>query len=188
MIITGGIWLRLVLLGLAAVILQVSFFSGLDILGSSPDGALLVVMALGLLGGSLTGAVAGFAIGFGIDCLLLQTLAATSLPLMAVGYAAGRYREGFGRPTRAATMLLGGALTLLGVAVFGAIQIGLGVDADVSTIVIRDAFVKTLLGALLALPILWLVRLLLRPALIDERPARRRTGRPSVTPTTLPEG
>lgn len=188
MIITGGIWLRLALLGLVTVILQVSFFSGLNLLGSSPDGALLVVMALGLLGGSLTGAVAGFAVGFGIDCVLLQTLGAGSLALMAIGYAAGRYREGFGRPTRAATMLLGGALTLLGVAVFGAIQVGLGVDADVSTIVIRDAFVKTILGALLALPTLWLVRWLLRPALVDERPPRRRAGRPSVAATTLPEG
>ena len=67
--------------------------------GSSPDGALLVVMSLGLLGGSLSGTVAGFAIGFAIDCLLLQTLGATSLSLMAVGYVAGRYREGVGRPT-----------------------------------------------------------------------------------------
>jgi rod shape-determining protein MreD len=168
MILTRPIWIRLIGLGLPTVVLEVSFFSELDILGSSPDGAILVVIALGLLGGSLTGAVAGFSIGFGIDCLLLQTLGATSLALMGVGYVAGRYRESFGRPTRAATMLLGGGLTLLGVTAFGAIQIGLGVDADVSTIVIRDAFVKSILGALGAVPVLSLVRRLLRPALVDE--------------------
>ncbi len=182
MILTPPIWGRLVALGLITVVLEVSFFAGLDVLGSSPDGALLVVMSLGLLGGSLIGAVAGFAIGFGIDCALVQTLGATSLALMAVGYAAGRYREGFGRPTRAATLLLGGALTLLGVTAFGAIQVGLGVDADVSTIVIRDAFIKSIIGAVLALPVLWLVSLLLRPAVVDDRPSGRR---PSAAETTL---
>ena len=170
MILTRPIIVRLVLLGLVTAILEVSFFSQLRVLGSSPDFALLVVMSLGLLGGSLSGAVAGFGIGFVIDCLLLQTLGATSLSLMAVGYVAGRYREGFGRPTLGATVLLGGALTLLGVTAFAAIQVGLGVDADVSTIVIRDAFITTLIGAGLAPPVLWAVRRLLRSALIEDRP------------------
>jgi len=182
-ILTRPIIVRLVLLGLITAILEVSFFSGLRVFGSSPDGALLVVMSLGLLGGSLSGAVAGFGIGFVIDCLLLQTLGATSLSLMAVGYVAGRYREGFGRPTLGATALLGGVLTLLGVVAFAAIQVGLGVDADVSTIVIRDAFVTTIIGAALAPPVLWTVRRLLRPALIEDGPGaggERRS--PGVTP------
>ena len=104
MILTRPIIIRLLVLGLVTAILEVSFFSQLRVLGSSPDFALLVVMSLGLLGGSLSGAVAGFGIGFVIDCLLLQTLGATSLSLMAVGYVAGRYREGFGRPTLGATV------------------------------------------------------------------------------------
>jgi rod shape-determining protein MreD len=182
-ILTRPIILRLVGLGLLTAILEVSFFADLRVFGSSPDGALLVVMALGLLGGSLSGAVAGFGIGFVIDCLLLQTLGASSLSLMAVGYVAGRYREGFGRPTLGASFLLGGALTLLGVTAFAAIQVGLGVDADVSTIVIRDAFVTTIIGALLAPPVLWAVRRLLRSALIDDgggAGGERRAPRPSA--------
>lgn len=189
MILTRPIVIRLLILGLVTAILEVSFFAGLRVFGSSPDGAVLVVMSLGLLGGSLSGAVAGFGIGFVIDCLLLQTLGATSLSLMAVGYVAGRYREGFGRPTLGATVLLGGALTLLGVTAFAAIQVGLGVDADVSTIVIRDAFVTTIIGAALAPPVLWAVRRLLRPALIEDRPEggeRRRSSAPA--PATELEG
>ena len=188
MILTGPIVIRLLLLGLLTAILEVSFFSGLRVFGSSPDGALLVVMSLGLLGGSLSGAVAGFGIGFAIDCLLMATLGATSLALMAVGYVAGRYREGFGRPTLGATILLGGALTLLGVTAFAAIQVGLGVDADVSTIVIRDAFVTTIIGALLAPAVLWAVRRLLRPALIEDRPGgggERRRPQPPAPATGL---
>jgi rod shape-determining protein MreD len=174
MILTPRITARLIAIGLMTAILQVSLFAGMRVLGSSPDLAILVVMSLGLLGGSLSGTVAGFGIGFLVDCLLLQTLGATSLALMAVGYVSGRYREGFGRTTPWATVVLGGLMTLLGVTAFAAIRIGLGVDADVSAIVIRDAFVKTLLGAVLAFPVFWSERRLLRPALIEDRPRSRR--------------
>jgi rod shape-determining protein MreD len=188
-ILTRPIIVRLVLLGLAAAILQVSCFSGMRILGSSPNVAILVVMSLGLVGGSLSGTVAGFGIGFLIDAVLLHTMGATSLALMAVGYVAGRYREGFGRPTAGATVLLGGTLTLVGVLAFAAIQVGLGVDADVSPIVIRDTFITTLLGAALAVPVLWAVRRLLGPALIEDRPGggggRRRGERPSTSALEL---
>jgi rod shape-determining protein MreD len=132
------------------------------------------VISLGLLGGSLTGAVAGFSIGLLIDCLLLQTLGAFALTMLTVGYVAGRYRENVGPPRRWAVLILGGALTLLGAVVIAAVQIGTGVDADVSFLVVRDAVVKSLIGAVLAVPVLLLVRLVVRPALIDERRASRR--------------
>ena len=61
---------------------------------------------------------------------------------------------------------------------FAAIQVGIGVDADVSTIVIRDAFVTTIIGAALAPPVLWAVRALLRPALIEDRPGAGASRRP----------
>jgi hypothetical protein len=48
------------------------------------------------------------------------------------------------------------------------------VDADVSTLVIRDAFLKMLLGALFSLPVFLLVRIVLRAALIEDRPGGRR--------------
>ncbi len=79
--------------------------------------------------------------------------------------------------------LLGGAFTLLGLVAFAAIQVGTGVDADVSTIVIRDAAIKTLLGAALALPVFLLVRLVLRPALIEDRRSARRPVAPRAAET-----
>jgi hypothetical protein len=134
-ILTTGIIVRIAVLVLVTALAQVTCFSKMVIFGTSPDVALLVVVALGLV---------------------------------------GRYRENVGRPTRAAVPVLGGAFTLLGVLAFAAIQVGTGIDADVSTIIIRDAFIKTLIGAALAIPVLGGVRLLLRRALIEDRPVSRR--------------
>jgi hypothetical protein len=62
--------------------------------------------------------------------------------------------------------------------VIAAIQIGTGIDANVSFLVVRDAIVKTLIGTLLAIPVFLLVRLVVRSALVDERRAARRTPAP----------
>jgi rod shape-determining protein MreD len=174
MILTPGIVARLAALGVFAAVAQVVCFSKMDVFGTDPDFALLVVFSLGVLGGSLTGAVAGFSIGLLMDCLLFETLGGFALTMLTVGYVAGRYRETVGRPTRGAVPLLGGALTLLGALVIAAIQIGTGVDANVSFLVVRDALVKSLIGAILAIPVLLAVRLVVRSALVDERRAARR--------------
>jgi rod shape-determining protein MreD len=176
MILTPKIGVRLALLGLLAALLQVTFFSKLHLLGTNPDGAALVVMTLGLLGGSVAGAVAGFSIGLLVDCLLMQTLGAFAAALMAVGYLAGRYRESVGQPRKATVALLGAGFTLVGVLAFAAIQVGIGVEADVGAGVIGDALVKTLFGAGLSVPVFLGVRLALRPALVEDRPAGRRSG------------
>jgi rod shape-determining protein MreD len=178
MILTRGIIARLAVLGMLVAVAQVVCFSKMDVFGASPDVAILVVISVGLLGGSLSGAVTGFSIGLLIDCLLLETLGGFALTMLTVGYVAGRYREAVGRPTRAAVALLGGALTLLGAMVIAAIQIGTGIDANVSFLVVRDAIVKSLIGAALAIPVLLLVRLVVRSSLVDERRAARRTPAP----------
>jgi rod shape-determining protein MreD len=174
-ILTPGTIARLVALCAFVAIAQVVCFSKMDVFGSSPDVALLVVFSVGVLGGSLTGAVVGFSMGLLIDCLLLETLGGFALTLLSVGYVAGRYRETVGRPTRGAVALLGGALTLLGASVIAAIQIGTGVDANVSVLILRDAVIKSVIGAALAIPVLLLVRLVVRSALVDERRGARRT-------------
>ena len=180
MILTRGIWARLVFLGLFTALAQLSFFAKLHFLGASPDFAALVVITLGLLGGSMTGAVAGFSIGLLIDLLMLQTLGASALSLLTVGYVGGRYRENIGVPKRGNVVLLGGGLTLVGALVFAFLQLMVGLDADVSPLVARDILVVSLLGMALILPVLAAIRRLLRPALIDDRPRSSRPVTPSV--------
>ena len=116
MIVTWRIGLRLALIIAVTVVLQISFFSYLDLLGSAPDVVPVVIVSLGLLGGGVVGAVCGFGAGLLLDSVLLQTLGVSSLTLLSIGYLAGRYREGFEISNAFVAPLLTGGLTLLGAA------------------------------------------------------------------------
>jgi rod shape-determining protein MreD len=174
MIVTRRIALRLALILLVTVLLQVSFFSYIGVLGSTPDLVPVVIVSLGLLGGAVAGAVCGFAAGFLIDSVLLQTLGVSSLVLLTIGYLAGRYRERAEVANRWTPAVLAGALTLGGATGFAAIQLMLGVDTPVSLLVVREIIVQALLATLLALGVYPLLRRILAPALIDQQPATRR--------------
>jgi rod shape-determining protein MreD len=173
MIVTRRIGIRIALIVLATVILQVSFFSYLWILGATPNIVPAVVVSLGLLGGGVVGAVCGFATGLLLDSVLLQTLGASSLVLLSVGYLAGRYREGFEITNSLVPSLLAGGFTLLAGAGYAAVQLMLGVDTPVSLLILREILVQALLAILLALPTYPLLRRVLRPALIDTAPSHR---------------
>lgn len=174
MIVTRRIAIRIALLLLVAVIMQTSFFSYLSLLGATPNVLPVVVVTLGLLGGAVLGAVCGFAAGLLLDSLLLQTLGVSSLILLSIGYLAGRYREGATISNSLLPPALIAGFTLIGAAGFAALELMLGVDAPVSLLVVREIVVQALLAGLLAFPLYPLIRYVLRPALIDYSPGRRR--------------
>jgi rod shape-determining protein MreD len=165
--------LRLILLAFVAVVVQESAVSQVSIFGVSADLTPLVVMSVGLLCGSLTGAVFGFGTGLLIDLVLVQTLGVTSLLYIVIGYWAGRLRE-LRDPSHELVPLAGGALASafagLGMAM---IQFLLGVDAPVSLLLLQQIFITVLVNTLVALPVHALVRRLIRPVL-PEDPRRRR--------------
>ena len=98
------------------------------------------------------GAVSGFSVGLLIDCLLVEALGATSLVLLSVGYLAGLYRERFDVTNSLVPPLLCMGLTLLAELSFGAVQLMLGVDAPISTLVIRDMVIKSIYAFFLGDP------------------------------------
>jgi rod shape-determining protein MreD len=155
-------------------LLQLSFFSRVELLHTSADILPLVVVALGLLGGSLTGAVAGFSIGFLVDCLLVAPLGGSSLVLLSAGYLAGLFRERFEIHSALVPPLLCMVLTLFAELGFAAVQLMLGVDAPVSTLIVRDMLLKSVYAFFLAWPIYYGLRRLLRPALVEESRVGRR--------------
>jgi rod shape-determining protein MreD len=182
MIVTPKIFARLAALVIGGVLLQLSFFSRVELFHVSPDVLPALVISLGLLGGTMTGAIAGFSIGFLVNCLLVEALGATSLVLLAAGYLAGLFRERFDLHSPLAAPLLCMGLTLFAELGFVAVQLLLGIDAPVSALIARDIVLKSVYAFFLGWPIYLGVRRVLRPALVEE-PRVRRSRRPTVLGT-----
>ena len=178
MIVTPPILVRLALIVFVSVLLQFAFFSQVPLLGSVANLLPVVVVALGLLGGAVTGAATGFATGLLIDVMIGGTLGVASLSLMAAGYLAGRWREGYDIVSSLVPPLLTGALTALTALIYGALTLTLGVEAPISVLALREVVVQGILGILLAIPVFPLIRRIVRPALVDDAGrARSRAGR-----------
>lgn len=175
MIVTPKILVRIIAIVVVAVLLQLSFFSQITLLQTSPDILPAVVVSLGLLGGSLAGAVSGFSVGLLVDSLLVEALGASSMVLLSVGYLAGLYRERFDVTNSLVPPLLCMGLTLVAEVSFAAIQLMLGVDAPISPLVVRDILIKSIYAFFLGVPIYLGIRRVLRPALIEDRAVRRPT-------------
>jgi rod shape-determining protein MreD len=174
LIVTPKILARIVAVLLVGVLLQLSFFSQVELLRTSPDILPALIVVIGLLGGSMAGAAAGFSVGLLVDCLLVAPLGASSLVLLTTGYLAGLFRERFDVTSSLVPPLMCMGLTLFAAAGMAAVQLMLGVDAPVSVLVVRDMVVKSIYAFFLGVPIYLAIRRLLRPALIEDRAVRRR--------------
>lgn len=174
MILTPKIVARIAAIGLFGVLLQLSFFSRVELFHVSPDILPALVVCLALLGGSLTGAVAGFSIGLFLDCLLVEALGISSLVLLGIGYFAGLFRERFEIHSTLVPAALCMGLTLAAELGYAVIQLLLGIDAPVSPLIVRDLLLKSVYAFFLGWPLYLLVRRLLRPALVEEPKVRRR--------------
>ncbi len=179
MILTPKILARLVAIVLLGVILQLSFFSRVTIFHVSPDLLPALVVSLGLLGGTMTGVVSGFSVGFLLNCLLVQPLGGGSLVLLSTGYLAGLFRERVELHSPLAPPLLCMALTIFAELGFGAVELMLGADAAVSSLAARDILLKGVFAFFLGWPLYLGLRRLLRPALVDTQPLRS-SRRPTV--------
>lgn len=149
--------LRVALIVFPVTILQVSAFSSVTIGGGGPDVLLVTLVAVALLRGSVTGAVAGFCAGLIVDITTLGTLGLTALLLTLVGYWAGRYGETTGRGRPHAPILTTVAATIF-VALGGyGLQVMLGevISVRVALVALPAALVW---NALLTYPIFGLVR------------------------------
>jgi len=156
--VTPGTLLRIAAVVFVGALLQGAIVSTIAVGGGTADLLLVTVIALGLVRGSVVGAVAGFAGGIVVDLLTLDTLGITSLVLTLAGFWAGRYAETTGHDRRIAPFVAVGVITPLAALFAFAVHYMLGED-----VVARYALVTTLAPALLlnlvlALPVCALVR------------------------------
>ena len=166
--------LRLAALGFFTVVIQIAAVSQITVFGVSIDLTPLVVASVGLLAGSLPGAVFGFAVGLFADVALVQTLGVTSLLFIAIGYWAGRLRELRDPAHGLVPLAVGAGATAFATVGFSLMQFMLGVRAPVSWLLLRQVTVTILIGSLLALPIYALVRRIVQGSLPDDPRRRRR--------------
>lgn len=123
-------WLRVAAIVFVAAVVQVSAWSQLTLLGTTPDLLLVAIVSTAMLRGAIAGAVAGFGGGLVVDVALLDTLGLTSLLLTAAGYWAGRYAETTGRGRAYAPLVAVAAIT-----------VGVGLAAIVVHYLLGDAVV-----------------------------------------------
>ena len=104
----------------------------------------------------------------------IELLGTSCLIFMGVGYLAGIYRERGDDATRGLTAVFCGLATLASNLAMGLFALVLGLDAPLSPALLADVGIQTIYGFLMAFPLYWLIRRVLRPAIIDDRTARRR--------------
>jgi rod shape-determining protein MreD len=177
-ILAPGSFARVGLLLLLAVVLEISAFSQIGILGGHADLVVLAVAAVAYYGGSVAGSATGFAAGFLLDLLTGATMGASSLVLTAVGYGVGRFKEVRDPSHGLLPIPVGAAATAAWLTAFAAVSLMLDIGARVSPLVLRDIVVTVLLNALLAFPIFTGIRKLLRPSLVVDPLEVRRRRRP----------
>jgi rod shape-determining protein MreD len=173
--------IRVAVLVLLGVVLQISGFAQVRVLGASPDITPLVVAAVALWGGSVPGAVTGFCVGLLLDLAIGQNVGSSSLVLSAVGYAAGRFGELRDPAHGLIAIPVGAAATFGYLVAFATVSFMLELEASVSPLMVRNAIVTTLLNVLIAVPVFGLVRRVVRPVLLTQPGTRRRRAETSAT-------
>jgi rod shape-determining protein MreD len=178
-------WRALVRTGILivlCVVLQISGFADMRILGGNIDLIPLVVGAISLYAGAIPGAIAGFCTGLLVDLLIGQHLGATALVLTAVGYWVGRFGEIRDRSHGLLPIPVAAASTFGYEVALALVSFMLNIGAAVSLLVVRDAIITVLLNVAVALPFFALSRKVLRPILtVDPYIPRRRRAEPRAT-------
>jgi rod shape-determining protein MreD len=165
---------RLSLVVMGTVIVQLAVISQFSLFGVVPDVIPVLVVSIGLLGGSETGAVVGFLAGFLIDLTLVQTMGVSSLLLTIGGYFAGRLRE-LRDPVHPLTSSAVGAMANVFFTVgFGIMQFSLGQPAPNPGSMLWQTLMSGVYGALLAPIVFRMARWAMLPTLGRDDPFFRR--------------
>jgi rod shape-determining protein MreD len=173
----GGLGLRIAALSLAVVFIQIGVLAEVTVFGVNIELAPLLAAFIGLLCGSVPGAVAGFAIGLLVDLALVQTMGITSLLLTLVGFWAGRLRETRDPQAAAVPIVVGAAAASVAFVGYAVIEFLLGVDAPVSFALLQDIVLGIVVDAIIALPFFLIVRRALQGSMPDDPRRRRRSRR-----------
>jgi len=156
--VTVAASLRALAVVFVAALVQAVVLSSTFVFGGTANVLLVVVVALGLVRGSIPGAVFGFVGGLVVDLVTLDTLGVTSLVLTLAGFWAGRYAETTGRGRALAPVLSVGVITVLAAVFDLFLHYMLGEPVSVHQALLTTLPPELFLNLLLAYPIFRLVR------------------------------
>ncbi len=149
---------KVALLVVLALTLQQAVLADLRVGGVQPDVMLLVAVAGGMAGGAERGAVVGFLAGLVLDLLVPTALGLSALAYCLVGYAVGGIQTGIIRSVwwiPVATAFVGSAA---GVLLYGLLGAMIGRGHYVQLHLLTTAGVVAVVNALLALPVVKVLR------------------------------
>lgn len=151
--------LMAVLTVLTAAVLQTALFPSLTLLGFRPDLLLLLVLAVALREGPVTGALAGALAGLLGDLLVAQAPVGLGvLVSTGVGYAAGLARPYLAPGSVSAPLLLAFASGAIGTAGYGALASLLGDDRVTTALLAQASLAVALYNTMLAPVVFGVVR------------------------------
>jgi rod shape-determining protein MreD len=155
---------RLVIVLLAAVLLQAVIAPHLRVLGANPDFILIAMVCVALLMGAEVGAVFGFLAGVMGAVALVEPLGLSAFVLVLVGFFAGRYAETADLPSGMAPILVVFATTLIANLLFAAAQFLLAREVPLGFFAGRVLAPALVFNTLLAAPSYIVVQAWLRRA------------------------
>jgi rod shape-determining protein MreD len=147
-----------------AVVLQISIFSEVDILGGRPDLLLVTLVMVALLRGTIFGATAGFGAGLLYDMGTFGTLGFIALLYTLAGYWIGRYGETTGRDRSHAPVLSVAVVTILFAIAALMLHFMLGENAPAREVLVGSLVPTMFLNLFITFPVYAAVRRILRPA------------------------
>lgn len=181
--------LRLVMVGLAAVLIQNAFFSDLRLFEAQIDILPLVALATGFLVGPTGGAATGFGMGLISDLILGLPLGLTSLILLVIGDIGGRVGSARDPEGVFVPMITGAVVTFCSLLATSIVQILLGAPSAASWELLQSIVSTTLLGGLIAPLVYRATRRGLTGALArDPRQRRRRATTTRLSPLSTSRG
>ncbi|MBA3348427.1 MAG: rod shape-determining protein MreD [Actinobacteria bacterium] len=160
----------LAVLVFVGALLQATFFSTVHVLGGTPDVLLLVLIAIALLRGAVTGAIVGFCGGLLLDVLTLDTLGVTALVLALAGYWTGRYGETTGRERAHAPIISVLVVTIVVLLLGFFLHFLIGEEVSARRALVESMVAGLGLNLLLGAPVFALVRSILRSTRPAEQP------------------
>jgi rod shape-determining protein MreD len=159
------------------LVVQHTLLDNVRVDGAHPEAMLLVVAAAGYVGGPQRGAVVGFFTGLVTDLLLPTTFGFSALVGCLLGYVTGTATRSLVRSSRWLAVLSLTAATVAGLVGYAGLASLLGQPGALQAYLPPALVVATPAAAVLALPVLFLVRWAVPPPVAPAATAPTGLGR-----------